>query len=281
MFRDEFKSRYTTIPFAICRENSKGKAKEVISHQHREIELISMTSGKADFYIDTKHYRLEAGDVLIIPPFSIHRIEASAGEPVLYNCICFDLSLLWDEEIKTGLINHTLFISAPIGREEPYAARLREWIEDGCCACERKYVGWELEAVGEMSMIFGTLKKNGLFSSDINDEARSDFAERALGYIAANYSEPITSASAAEYLYMNNSYFCRIFKRSFGCCFSNYVLAYRLEKAKMYLRNTEDKVTEISFKLGFNGCSYFAKAFKERFGVSPLTYRNVKKTTLK
>lgn len=274
MFRDEFKSRYTTIPFAICREDSRGEKKEVISHQHREIEVIAMTEGNADFYINTVHRSLKKGDVLLIPPFSIHRIEVSAGAPASYNCICFDLSLLWDEEIRTGLTNHTLVISGAVDGKEPYAAKMQEWVERGCLACENACPGWELEAIGSMSMLLGAIKKHGYIISDLNGDAKTDFAQRVLNYISENFHEPITSASAADSLYMNNSYFCRSFKKAFGSCFSNYILAYRLEKAKAYLNDTRSKITEISFKVGFNSCSYFTKTFKERFGMTPFAYRN-------
>ena len=77
MFKDEFKQRYTTIPFAIYRAYCEFVVGGVISHQHRETELIAMSQGEADFYIDGKLYRLKKGDVLIVPPYSIHRAETS------------------------------------------------------------------------------------------------------------------------------------------------------------------------------------------------------------
>ena len=38
MLNDEFKERYTTIPFAIYQAYSKTEKKEIITHNHREIE---------------------------------------------------------------------------------------------------------------------------------------------------------------------------------------------------------------------------------------------------
>ena len=95
-------------------------------------------------------------------------------------------------------------------------------------------------------------------------------------YIIANYFNKISSRDAANEIYMDCSSFCRLFKKTFGCCFTNYLLAYRLEKAKVYLSNTCLPVTEIAFKVGFNDCSYFCKAFKESMGISPLSYRKTR-----
>lgn len=273
MFRDEFKERYTTIPFAIYREYSDREAKTLIAHQHKEAELIAITEGSADFYVDTRHYRIEKGDVLIIPPFSIHRAKISHCELVSYNCICFSLDLIWDNDIKEGLAHHTLSVTNVVKKEDDCARSLQEWIERGCRVCEEGGAGWEMEAIGCMSLVFGCLKRQGYFSSNLQIKNKIEFAQKTMNYITDHYGEPITSTSAASALYMNNSYFCRKFKQAFGGCFSDYLLIYRLEKAKIYLSTTSDPITEISFRVGFGSCSYFSKAFKEHFGITPLAYR--------
>jgi AraC-like DNA-binding protein len=163
-------------------------------------------------------------------------------------------ALFYDNESLNALVNAT---------EQDVLIRLVPVADDG----------WELDAIGCISMIFGSLKRNGHFSSEIKIGKKNDFAEKVINYISENFAAPITSTSAATSLFMNNSYFCRTFKKSFGCCFSDYVLAYRLEKAKIFLANTADTVTEISLKTGFNSSSYFSKAFREHFGESPLSYR--------
>ena len=273
MFRDEFKERYTTIPFAVYREDCDREPKQLIAHQHAEAELISVTEGRADFYVDTRHYVLEAGDLLVIPPYSIHRARIDGDGRVRYNCICFDLDLLWDKEVRAGFNQSRLSVAELVHASDDCAGEMQNLIELGCRACEGGEDGWELEAIGCVSMLFGALKKRGCFSSGQETRGELEFAQRAMDYISEHHGSSVTSTSAATALYMNKSYFCRRFKRVFGSCFSDYLLAYRLEKAKLYLRATEERVTEISFRVGFNSCSYFSKAFRERFGISPLTYR--------
>ena len=158
-----------------------------------------------------------------------------------------------------------------------YSQELFELIDKGIRAYESGHDGWELEAIGSMSMLFGTLKKYGYFNACRNFARGSDFLQKALTYISKNYGSSVTSADAAAELYMSAGYFCRCFKKGFGCCFSDYLLSYRLEKAKTLLINSDDKITEISSRIGFNSSSYFAKAFKEHFGESPLAYRRREK----
>lgn len=273
MFRDEFKESYTTIPFAIYRENSPSGNLDLISHRHKEIELISMTEGEATFYIDSTPYKTEKGDIIIIPPYSIHRAHGETEKNISYNCICFNIELLWDEKMKNGFTQNALTVKSIIKKDDPYAKKLQECIEDGCKACEDKNSGWEMEAIGNMSLIFGILKKNGYFISSVPSSPKKDFSEIVMKYISENYCSNITSGLTAKELFMNNSYFCRLFKTTFGCCFSDYILAYRLTRAKFNLINTTMSITDIAFANGFNNCSYFCKAFKARFGEPPLSYR--------
>ena len=52
---------------------------------------------------------------------------------------------------------------------------------------------------------------------------------------------------------------------------------YRIERSKMLLNMTEDSISDVALKCGFNGFSYFSKIFKETVGKSPSQYRKNKK----
>ena len=273
MFNDEYKARYTTIPFAVSRTDADGVCAEVITHQHREIEIIGVREGDVDFFVDSELCHLESGDILVIPPYALHRAVTSEAHHTIYSCICFDTELLCDAELDGDMKSGGRLVSGIIPAKAPYAKSISQQIEAAVFACEKKEEGWELEAVGNMSLLFATLKKNAKAKSSGQRSREANFGKRAMTYIIENYKTDATSKTAAEALLMNHSYFCRSFKRTFGCCFANYVLAYRLEKARIYLKNTNLSVTDIAFSVGFNNCSYFGKVFRERFGKSPLSYR--------
>ena len=276
MFRNEFRARYTTIPFAIYKGCFDHKKEEIITHQHREIEIICMTEGEAIFFVDSQRYVIKKGEVLIISPYALHRTIIPTAELTSYYCICFDLDLICDQWLKSGLERQSVRGKILVQGEDGCQGLLQRYIEDAFLACERKETGWEMIAIGNMSLLLGLLKKNEFFSENAISEKNSNFGKNVMQYIISNYSANVTSRDAANELYINHSFFCRLFKKTFGCCFTDYILAYRIEKAKEYLANTDLPVTEIAFKVGFNDCSYFCKAFKKRAGVSPLCYRKSK-----
>ncbi|MBO5326632.1 MAG: AraC family transcriptional regulator [Clostridia bacterium] len=277
MFRDEFKKRYTTIPLAIDRGRSTSSTIEVITHQHKEVELISMTEGSAVFFIDSQSYSIKKGDILLIPPYALHRAHTSSAEPTAYYCICFDLSLLCDRCLQDELETQAICTKGLIEGESKHAERLQKYIEDAFLACENKETGWEMIASGNMSLLFGVLKQNGFFSRNTRSQKSVNLGKDVMKYIITHYASGVSSRDAAKELHMEHSFFCRSFKKTFGCCFTDYILAYRLEKAKVLLRSSDLSVTEIAFKVGFNDCSYFCKVFKKGIGSSPLCYRKAEK----
>jgi AraC-like DNA-binding protein len=67
------------------------------------------------------------------------------------------------------------------------------------------------------------------------------------------------------------------FKRAFGLHFQEspgkWLLRRRLDYAANLLCRSAMNVTEVAFESGFEHVSHFSRVFKERFGVSPLAYR--------
>lgn len=68
----------------------------------------------------------------------------------------------------------------------------------------------------------------------------------------------------------------RFFVRA-GKTSSHFILEKRLDRAAAYLRDeggSRRSITDIAFSVGFNELSYFSRAFSDRFGMSPRSFRN-------
>jgi len=68
-------------------------------------------------------------------------------------------------------------------------------------------------------------------------------------------------------------HFSRFFKETTGITFCQYVNQYRIAKSVEYLLNTEDTITEIVFKSGFNNAKTFNRVFRQIKGCSPTDYK--------
>lgn len=77
----------------------------------------------------------------------------------------------------------------------------------------------------------------------------------------------------AANLHLSRSQLHRKIKALTGMSTSNYIRHIRLLKAKELLQNSDETVSEILFKVGFNSPAYFSQAYKKAFGISPSAER--------
>lgn len=283
MFNDEFKYQYTSIPIAVFSRNHKaGTIKtdiESLSHHHREFEILYVIDGEAIYYIDTKEYRIKKGDIVIVQPYLIHRATILADKNFSHCCLCFDLKIINDESLRTGFEGGIITVNPIIKNDESYSFFVSRFVIDAYSAAVNKKSGWELNAIGNLSLFFSKLKETGLICETNAEKRKKNFCYRIINYIDSNYNQNITSNHAAKALYMNNSYFCRKFKDNFGYCFQKYIETYRVEKAKILLKTTLLPISEIALTVGFSDFSYFSKVFKKSESVTPSQYRKTFPTT--
>jgi len=64
-----------------------------------------------------------------------------------------------------------------------------------------------------------------------------------------------------------------IFYELYATTPKEWLLKRALLKAKLLLEDKSLTVTEVCFECGFNSSSWFAKSFKEEFGLSPKKYQ--------
>lgn len=69
------------------------------------------------------------------------------------------------------------------------------------------------------------------------------------------------------------NYLGAVFKREYGLTINDYINQYRIERAKALMDETNLKIYEIAFRVGFNDQHYFSKTFKKFAECSPSEYR--------
>lgn len=98
--------------------------------------------------------------------------------------------------------------------------------------------------------------------------------------IAQRYHKRITLVEAARIVSMSSFQLSRLFKEEVGVGFKEYLVNYRLTKARDFLSNTIDSITDIACAVGFNDLSNFQRLFRKRYGVTPREFRQKEKAPL-
>ncbi len=97
--------------------------------------------------------------------------------------------------------------------------------------------------------------------------------QETIAYIKAHYTELITREELAARLQCSPAHFSRLFAKATGYPFKDFLLQYRLEKAKDLLKHSHLQVAEIANAVGYQDPFQFTKMFRKRLGVTPRQFR--------
>lgn len=93
-------------------------------------------------------------------------------------------------------------------------------------------------------------------------------------YILDHMSEPLTISALSEISGLSARKLQTGFQVLYSKSVNEYIRHLKLELSRDYIRNSDDSISEIVYKIGFKSRSYFSKIFFEKYGVLPNEYRN-------
>lgn len=97
---------------------------------------------------------------------------------------------------------------------------------------------------------------------------------KANTYMNSNYSNSLLSLTdVANHIYLNASYFSRLYKNETGESFVEALTRIRINSAKELLKDSNVKISAISEKIGYPSNRYFCSVFKKHLGLTPMEYR--------
>lgn len=96
---------------------------------------------------------------------------------------------------------------------------------------------------------------------------------RVMAFIADNYESDLSLAELAQVAGMSTFHFAREFKRATGTAPHQYLIKFRIERAKTMLTDSEIPLVEVSSRSGFSHQSHFTRLFRRLTGTTPQSYR--------
>lgn len=97
--------------------------------------------------------------------------------------------------------------------------------------------------------------------------------EKINAYIREHYSENIGRNEIGAAFFLVPEYLAKMYKKKTGQNLKDYINEYRLSQAKLLLKNSDMKVSDVALEVGFDNFSYFSTLFKQHMGMTPNEYR--------
>ena len=105
------------------------------------------------------------------------------------------------------------------------------------------------------------------------DGYRERLVDEAVRLVRANFAAGLTREQVAMRLRCSPAHFSRVFARTTGRTFKDYMLDCRLARARELLQHSHLHVAEIASLVGYEDPFQFSKLFRKRVGVSPRQFR--------
>jgi AraC-like DNA-binding protein len=100
------------------------------------------------------------------------------------------------------------------------------------------------------------------------------FLQKLRFILEENYSdENFALPQLCDVLGMNRYQLFRKMKAVTDESPSNFIRSFRMEKARHFLKNTEQNVSEVAYQVGYKDLAHFSKSFSESFGIVPSEFR--------
>lgn len=132
----------------------------------------------------------------------------------------------------------------------------------------------------ETSVVFGcgvmkTPRRNLDGQSPIRNHERPEAAEiwKARKCIDEHFDEDLSLTRMAKSVHISANHLSEKFKEVTGVNFVRYVTETRINKARILLRESNRRISEIAFAVGFQSLSQFNRAFKKVTGQTPTEAR--------
>lgn len=230
-------------------------------HSHFTYEVFFVTEGCLELIAEDEK-RLYERKVVIIPPRLGHYTVPSQKGSF---CLLFSFEQKKDDE-KFGSDS---ILEFPLSDDVEYFIKALTRKSDENTENSEKCV--ELLSSLIFNELFTWLWGGGRKSELSKSESKHIGAIET--YINANINKKITLEAVAEQVYLSTRQVSRILKKEYGCTLSQLVTDKKLASAKMLLKSTDLKISEIAEQVNIGGENYFYCVFKKKYGISPFQFR--------
>lgn len=238
-----------------------------VFHTHHFTELFFVVNGEGNFLFHNKTYHIKTGDLVIVPPYMEHTEQSVSMSPLEYYVLGVDGISFQLENEKTCVQVFCNFSNKSLIddllAQMLYEVRNPSYGSDKIC-----------QNLLEI-LILRIIRSQHLIPVPITSTHMTKECAQIKEYLDTNYADHITLDALTELTHMNKYYMAHSFAKYTGQSPIQYLNQRRMEAACTLLTDTDHSISSISSSVGFSSQSYFTQAFRKKYGMTPIKYRQV------
>lgn len=247
-------------------------------HSHDFYEIHITLSGEATFYINGDFKTISAGTILLIDSGDLHRI--CAQQSTYFERLFIYITPQYLKKRSTKLSNlDKCFEPIANTRSKVLNIDIVEIMDFLKIFSEQQ----NTESYGDDLLFEQALINLIIYINKrvINDEfvviggkkSSNQLIDNVIYYVNQNLSSNLSLYEVASQFFISKYHLSHKFKEITNMTFNTFVNKKRLNYSKQLLRSGI-YTSEVYIKCGFSSYSYFLKAFKKEFGITPKEFTN-------
>ena len=222
--------------------------------------------GRGVFEVGEHTYHLGRGDVFLICPDEVTYYQADEREPWHYCWVGFN-----GLQAESILKQAGLTPASPIlhYEGEQLGSHFHELIKVKASSPSE-----ELKLIGRLYTLLSALVEGSpAVPEDTQVNKQEIYVKKVIDFVESNYSSKFTISQIADFVGLDRSYLCSLFKKMINSSIKEYVIHYRMNKAAELMRHQNLSIGDISRSVGYDDQLLFSKMFKKVTGIAPKQYR--------
>lgn len=272
-----------TTAFPVACYQDDFRKMDVPWHWHEEWEAVVITQGSCVVAAGNQKQTLCAGEGFFINSGVLHGCWDVETSGCMFHSLVFhprlvggSLDSVFHQRYVQPLIDTPCMKFVPLRPSILWQKEALQAVEDAWQQCVGEQAGYVFQVRASLSQLTALLHANIPKTPQAPKEKVLRDAERIkamLGYLHAHFSENIDTSRIAASASISESECLRCFRSTIGTTPIQYLKQYRIQQAAQLLLDTEEKISEIASRCGFQDMSYFTRAFREEKGCVPTQYR--------
>ena len=269
--------------FLFIIESSHSRGFKMNFHRHDFFELTFILGGRGRYEVLTEtgaaaDIPVESNQMLLWDGAIPHRAKDEPDAPLQQLILIFDEAYLLNGNVRAELRSQLAKTNPIVIRNPMFTMRLKPLMRNVMIEKRIKKKLYDDVVYASMLTILTTILRAAAGAERISGDSGDARIRKAIAFIQENYFHPPAVQEVASYCALSVRHFTELFKKNTGQSYIQYLHAYRIEKVKLALRETDKSITDIAFEVGYDDPAHFIRRFKMMENMTPTVFR---KTRLK